>query len=196
MSKILVFATANPHKVREINELLGDRYLIKSLKDIGCHDDIPETQPTLEGNALQKARYVKEHFGLDCFAEDTGLEIAALNGEPGVVTARYAGESKDPAANMDKVLRLMQNTDNRVAQFRTVIALILNGEEHLFEGIAKGHIAIAKQGTAGFGYDPIFIPAGFHTSFAEMSAAEKNTISHRAKAVQKLEEFLNGLTIV
>ena len=190
MKKTLVFATGNPNKVREVRELIGEEYELKSLKDIGCEEDIPETEPTLEGNALLKARYVKEHYGLDCFSEDTGLEIHALNGEPGVYTARYAGAEKDPQANMDKALRLLQDKDDRSAQFRTVVALIMDGKEHLFEGVAKGTIAKEKLGEKGFGYDPVFVPAGHGQSFAQMDADLKNSLSHRGKAIKKLQAFL------
>jgi len=186
----IVFATGNANKVREINEIVGDAFEIIGLKDIGCEEDIPETQPTIEGNALQKARYVKDNYHSDCFAEDTGLEIDALNGEPGVLTARYAGDAKDPDANMQKVLSLLLDKPNRAAQFKTVIALTLEGKEYLFEGIVRGNIATEKSGDKGFGYDPIFIPEGFDRTFAEMDAAEKNVISHRGKATLQLKKFL------
>lgn len=189
----IVFATANPNKVREVLELLDDGIDIVSLKDIGCEEDIPETQPTIEGNALQKARYVKDNYKIDCFAEDTGLEINALNGEPGVYSARYAGKAKDSEANMAKALSKLEGKTDRTAQFKTVVALTLNDKEFTFEGICKGHIATSKSGTGGFGYDPIFIPEGYDISFAEMSAAEKNKISHRGKAIHKLKIFLNQL---
>ncbi|MEM9849536.1 MAG: non-canonical purine NTP diphosphatase [Bacteroidota bacterium] len=189
----IVFATHNPNKVREINAMLGDELEIVGLDEIGCTEDIPETQATIVGNALQKARYVKEHFGLDCFAEDTGLEVDALDGEPGVYTARYAGPARDADANMAKVLRGLAGNPNRGAQFRTVIALILNGEEHTFEGIARGSITETKKGTKGFGYDPIFVPTGYEKTFAELSAAEKNKISHRGKATALLQNFLQAL---
>lgn len=188
--KPIVFATANPNKVREVNELLGNRLQIISLKDIGCEEDIPETQDTIAGNAQQKAQYLKEHYGRDCFAEDTGLEIDALDGAPGVYTARYAGPQRDPQANMQLVLDRLANTDHRAARFRTVVALILDGKEYLFEGIAEGRISTAQSGAKGFGYDPIFIPEGFDRTFAEMSSDEKNKISHRAKAIQQLAQFL------
>jgi XTP/dITP diphosphohydrolase len=188
----VVFATANPHKVREVNELLGDRFEIRSLEDIGCTEDIPETQDTVKGNALQKARYLKQHYGYDCFAEDTGLEIDALDGAPGVYTARYAGPQRDPEDNMRKVLEELADTSMRSARFRTVIALILEGKEYLFEGIAEGTIADAPSGTKGFGYDPIFIPEGYDQTFAEMDADEKNAISHRGKAVYQLADFLKN----
>jgi XTP/dITP diphosphohydrolase len=186
----LVFATGNPHKISEVEALLGEQYEIKSLKDIGCEEDIPETSPTIEGNALQKARYVVEHYGFDCFSEDTGLEVTALNGEPGVYSARYAGAGKDPEANIDLLLKKLEGTENREARFRTVIALIQNGEEHTFEGIVKGRITRNRQGKGGFGYDPVFIPEGYERSFAEMSRSEKNAVSHRGRAIRKFLAFL------
>ncbi|MFT4759209.1 MAG: XTP/dITP diphosphohydrolase [Paraglaciecola sp.] len=187
----IIFATGNPNKVREVNEMLGDQYLIKSLVDIGHTEDIPETSPTLEGNALQKAHFVKENYDLDCFSEDTGLEIDALNGEPSVYTARYGGEAKNADDNMAKAIKNLEGKANRGAQFRTVLALILDGEEHLFEGICRGNIREEKSGEKGFGYDPIFEPVGYDITFAEMDKATKNLISHRGKAVRKLIEFLN-----
>lgn len=186
----IVFATNNKHKLEEISRLLEGKHEIVSLSSIGCYDDIPEDQDTLEGNALQKARYIKEHYGLDCFADDTGLEIEALDYRPGVYSARYAGPAKDSLANMNKVLSEMQHHTNRKARFRTVIALILEGKEYLFEGRVDGNILTEKHGDAGFGYDPIFQPEGFEVSFAEMPMDEKNKISHRGKATQKLAEFL------
>lgn len=186
----IVFATNNKHKLEEISRLLEGKHEIVSLSSIGCYDDIPEDQDTLEGNALQKARYIKEHYGLDCFADDTGLEIEALDYRPGVYSARYAGPAKDSLANMNKVLSEMQHHPNRKARFRTVIALILEGKEYLFEGRVDGNILTEKHGDAGFGYDPIFQPEGFEVSFAEMPMDEKNKISHRGKATQKLAEFL------
>jgi XTP/dITP diphosphohydrolase len=186
----LVFATGNPHKIKEVNELLGNSLPVIGMDEIGCQEELPETQDTLEGNALQKARYLKAHYGADCFSEDTGLEIDALNGAPGVYTARYAGAEKSTTANMEKVLLEMESVILRGAQFRTVIALLWNGQEYLFEGIARGHIATRPTGTKGFGYDPIFIPEGYDRSFAEIDAAEKNDISHRGKAVRKLIAFL------
>lgn len=187
----IVFATGNPYKVQEVGAVLKDRYKIKSLQDIGCTVDLPETSPSLEGNALQKARYVYEHFSVNCFSEDTGLEIEALNGEPGVYTARYAGPQRDAKDNMDLVLQKLQHQENRRARFRTVVALIIEGEEFTFEGIVNGRIARAKKGGGGFGYDPIFIPEGHSRTFAELPAEEKNKISHRARAVAKLIGFLN-----
>ena len=186
----LVFATNNPHKLAEIQAMLAGAYQLKDLKNIGCTTDIPENEKTIAGNALAKARYVKQHFGLDCFADDTGLEIDALDGEPGVYSARYAGPEKSADANMTKVLENLAGNKNRNARFRTVIALILQGKEHLFEGIVEGSIIDKKRGTEGFGYDPIFIPKGFSKTFAEMSMEEKNSISHRKRAVQKLVDFL------
>jgi len=186
----IVFATNNTHKLAEIKHLLGGKHEIVSLAEIHCHDDIPEDHDTLEGNALQKARYIKAHFGYDCFADDTGLEIEALGNRPGVYSARYAGPAKDSRENMKKVLTEMQGIPNRKACFRTVIALTLNGEEHLFEGRVDGEILTEQQGEAGFGYDPIFRPEGYRVSFAEMPMDEKNKISHRGRATQKLAEFL------
>lgn len=188
----LVFATNNAHKLSEIRAIFGDKLQILSLADIDCHDDIPETADTLEGNALIKARWVKERYGFDCFADDTGLEVTALNGGPGVHTARYAYPDRhDPEANTQKLLAELHDKADRTAQFRTVIALILNGEEHLFEGIVRGEIATEKRGTEGFGYDPVFIPENMGKTFAELGTDVKNTISHRARAVAKLVEFLS-----
>ena len=192
--KKLVFATGNPHKIREVHELLGPEFDLRSLQDIGCPEDLPETSPTIEGNALQKARYVHEHFGVHCFAEDTGLEIEALNGEPGVYSARYAGDEKDPGANIDLVLEKLKGVNNRKAQFRTVVALILDGEEHTFEGIVGGVIRHERSGSGGFGYDPVFQPDGFSVTFAEMSSPDKNAISHRGRAIRKLTAFLKSLS--
>lgn len=189
--KKIVFATNNKHKLEEIREILGENFEIVSLKDIGCDVDIPETGNTLEDNALQKAEYVKQHYGLDCFADDTGLEVEALNGAPGIHSARYAeGTDHDSNANMDKLLKELGNNNNRKARFRTVIALLLNGETHLFEGIVNGKIIYEKHGTEGFGYDPIFVPDGYEHSFAELGMEIKNQISHRARAVKKLADFL------
>ncbi len=187
----LIFATGNAHKVREIKKYLGESYNIKSLQDIGCIEDIPETSPTIEGNALQKARYVVQHYQVDCFSEDTGLEIEALNGEPGVFSARYAGPERSAAANMTKVLKKLEGRSNRKARFKTVIALIQGGKEYTFEGIVEGHIAFSPKGSEGFGYDPIFIPEQENRTFAEMGLTEKNKISHRARAVDKLVQHLN-----
>lgn len=191
--KNLVFATSNPNKIKEANNLLPAALEVKGLKDIGCTEEVPETSPTIQGNALQKARYVFENYQVNCFSEDTGLEIDALNGEPGVYTARYAGEARDKEANMAKAIANLEGKSNRGAQFRTVIALIIDGQEYTFEGIARGMIAMQKQGTEGFGYDPIFIPEGYDRSFAQMTQAEKNEISHRGQAVRKLVTFLGEL---
>jgi len=191
----LVFATNNAHKLSEVRQILGDNFKVVGLADIGCHEDIPETAETLEGNALEKARYVKEHYGLDCFADDTGLEVAALGGAPGVHTARYAelfgeGETHDSDANMRVLLHNLENKSNRSARFRTVIALLYQGQELLFEGIVEGTILTERHGTEGFGYDPIFQPVGHDHCFAEMPAEAKNAISHRGRATQKLVKFL------
>ena len=191
MKKKLVFATNNAHKLEEIASILGDKIELLSLKYIHCQADIPETADTLEGNAIQKAEYIHQHYGMDCFADDTGLEVEALNGAPGIYSARYAGEGHDSEANMKKLLENMQDKENRKAQFRTAICLIMDGETHLFEGIVKGEIIKEKKGGAGFGYDPIFVPEGYDLTFAELGNDIKNTISHRAKAVEKLCSFLN-----
>jgi XTP/dITP diphosphohydrolase len=187
---ILVFATNNAHKAREIGQIAGDAYTIKTLKDIGCDVDIPETADTLEGNALLKARYVKEHFGLDCFSEDTGLEVMALGGEPGVHTARYAGEERNADANMALLLHRLEGHKDRSARFRTVIALLMDDREYLFEGICSGVIAFQKIGDGGFGYDPVFVPDGYDITFAELGESVKNTISHRGRATAALLKFL------
>ena len=187
----IVFATNNVHKLSEIRAILGRQMEILSLADIGCHDDIPETADTLEGNALIKARWVKERYGFDCFADDTGLEVEALGGVPGVHTARYAYPDRhDPVANTRKLLAELHDKDNRAARFRTVIALIQGTDEHLFEGIVEGHITTEERGTEGFGYDPVFAPEGGEKTFAELGAEAKNNISHRARAVRKLADFL------
>ena len=188
----LVFATNNQHKLDEIRKITNGLTEIVSLAEINCHDDIPETADTLEGNALQKARYIKEHFGLDCFADDTGLEVEALHNSPGVFSARYAGPGHDSEANMNKLLQELQDKDNRKARFRTVIALIMNGKEYLFEGIINGTIAREKRGGSGFGYDPLFVPDNYSQTFAEMGNDIKNQISHRAQAVKKLTTFLSN----
>lgn len=185
----LVFATNNQHKLDEVQKITAGHTEIVSLAAIDCHDDIPETADTLEGNALQKARYIKDKFGYDCFADDTGLEVEALNNAPGVYSARYAGPGHDSEANMKKLLREMEGMENRKARFRTVIALILDGKEYLFEGIVNGQITKDKRGTSGFGYDPIFMPDNHTKTFAEMGNDIKNTISHRAEAVKKLSAF-------
>ncbi len=191
----LVFATNNGHKLREVRQLLGDAYDVRSLADIGCHDDIAETAATLEGNALLKARHVSSRYHVPCFADDTGLEVDALGGEPGIHTARYAelhgeGSTHDATANMRLLLREMAGKDVRTARFRTVIALIKDGEEHLFEGVAEGTIARHAHGHEGFGYDPVFRPAGHYTTFAEMTAEAKNAISHRGQAIRRLADYL------
>ena len=189
--KKLVFATNNPHKLEEIRAILGSKLEILSLADIGCDADIPETAETLEGNALIKAHYVYDNYKLDCFADDTGLEVDALHGLPGVHTARYAYPDRhDPEANMVKLLEALRENNDRNARFRTVIALIEKGKEHLFEGVVEGVIAREKSGTQGFGYDPVFIPEGNSKTFAELGEDIKNNISHRARAVQKLAEYL------
>jgi XTP/dITP diphosphohydrolase len=187
----LVFASNNLNKVREIKSILGNSFTLLSLNDINIFEDIPENEPLIEGNALSKARYVFNLTGSDVFADDTGLEIESLNGLPGVNSARFAGENKDSGANIDKVLKLLGKNKNRKARFRTVIALILDRKEYLFEGIITGSIIYEKRGKEGFGYDPVFIPEGKTKTFAEMELVEKNTVSHRARAFEKLREFLN-----
>lgn len=188
----LVFATNNAHKLEEIRAILGEKVEILSLKDIHCDTDIPETADTLEGNAALKAEFIYKHYGLDCFADDTGLEVEALGGAPGVYSARYAGgEGHDSEANMKKLLKELSGETNRKAQFRTAICLIEGGEKHLFEGVVKGEIIEEKRGNSGFGYDPVFVPEGFSQTFAELGAEIKNQISHRARAVQRLCEYLN-----
>lgn len=197
----IVFATNNQHKLDEIRNILGKDFEIVSLNEIGCHEDIPETGKTLEENAWQKANYIFNKYGLSCFADDTGLEVDALNGAPGVFSARYAGgEGHDSEANMQKLLRELAEKNNRKARFRTVIALILKDESRgtgderreTFEGIVEGHIAHEKSGAEGFGYDPIFVPDGYNQSFAELGIDIKNQISHRARAVKKLAEYFNS----
>ena len=195
--KTLVFASNNAHKLEEIRAILGGKYDVKSLKDIGCNVDIPETGTTFRENALQKARYVKDHFGLDCFADDSGLQVEALGGEPGVYSARYAVKNgrqvtagnKDDA-NMDVLLEKLAGEENRKACFHTCIALIYEGETHFFDGVVEGHIITEKRGDGGFGYDPLFIPDGYDKTFAELGNEVKNGISHRARAVAQLAEFL------
>ena len=207
MKSELVFATNNAHKLQEVQEMLGHAFTIRSLKEIGCYEELPETHDTLEENAFEKARYIREHYGYDCFADDTGLEVAALDGAPGVYSARYAGidetdyingnnrwgqqgDSHDSEANMRKLLANLEGK-NRTARFRTVVALIYQGKEYQFEGIVDGAIATEKHGGEGFGYDPIFMPddMGGELTFAEMSSADKNRISHRGRAMQKLKDF-------
>jgi XTP/dITP diphosphohydrolase len=187
----LVFASNNEHKIREIKSILGNSFTLLSLSDLNIYDDIPEDEPTLEGNALSKVRYIHKATGANVFADDTGLEIDALDGLPGVHSARFAGEKKDSSANIEKVLKMLGKGKNRKAKFRTVIALILEKNEYLFEGVVSGNIISIKRGAEGFGYDPVFIPDGKNQTFAEMDLAEKNTISHRARAFEKLKEFLN-----
>ncbi|NCB06540.1 MAG: non-canonical purine NTP diphosphatase [Bacteroidia bacterium] len=189
----LVFATNNQHKLQELQAMLGNHFELLSLTEIGCDEEIPEEQPTLEGNARQKAFFIYEKYGMACFADDTGLEIEALNGEPGVFSARYAGEEKSSEANMNKVLNKMSKINHRDARFRTVISLVINNREIQFEGIVNGKILHQKRGSSGFGYDPIFQPAGQELSFAEMSLPEKNKISHRGRAVCKLVDYLKKL---
>jgi XTP/dITP diphosphohydrolase len=189
----LVFATHNSNKAKEIQSLLPDDFQILTLTKINCLNEIPETAETLEGNSLLKAQFVSDNFNLNCFADDTGLEIVALNGKPGVYSARYAGVDKNAEANMNLVLSELENESNRKAQFRTVITLILNEKTVLFEGIVKGEICTEKRGTDGFGYDPIFIPEGQSKTFAEMTLTEKNQQSHRARAFEKMIEFLKSL---
>ncbi len=186
----IVFATNNQHKIDEVSQMLDNQFNIKTLSEIGCYEDIPETQSTIEGNALQKARYIHQKFGINCFAEDTGLEVHALGGEPGVLSARYAGEHGNAEKNMLKLLSNLENKTDRSAQFKTVVALILDDTEYLFEGLCKGNIRLEKSGNGGFGYDPIFEPIGYTQTFGELSADIKNTISHRAKAIGLLKVFL------
>lgn len=189
----IVFATNNKHKLEEIRKAVGDKHEIVSLKDIDFHEDIPETHDTLEGNASEKSNHIYNKFNLNCFADDTGLEIEAINNEPGVYSARYAGEKASFEDNMNKVLENMEGRTNRSANFRTVISLIIEGKETLFEGICPGQIMTEKYGDEGFGYDPIFMPNGYQETFAEMSLDLKNQISHRGLATKKLIEFLNNL---
>lgn len=188
----LVFATNNRHKLQEVRDILGERVEVLSLKDIDCNDEIPETGTTLEENALIKARWVKEKYGYNCFADDTGLEVEALGGAPGVYSARYAGEECDSQSNMLKLLENLIGKSNRNAQFRTVIALIIENKEILFDGVVKGVISEKKMGEAGFGYDPIFIPDGYSMSFAQMESRLKNSISHRYRAAEKLNDYINN----
>ena len=193
MKRKLVFATNNAHKLEEVAAILGDQVELLSLNDIGCQTDIPETSETLEGNALLKSSYMYKNYHLDCFSDDTGLEVEALNGAPGVYSARYAGgEGHDAQANMLKLLHELDGKENRKAQFRTAISLILDGKEYLFEGVIKGEIIKEKRGDSGFGYDPVFMPEGYDRTFAELGNDIKNQISHRALAVQKLCEFLQS----
>jgi len=191
--KQLIFATNNNHKLTELSAAVNKSFVLKSLSDIGFNEDIPEPFDTLEDNALAKVRYLHERYRINCFADDTGLEIEALNGAPGVFSARFAGDQKDSEANMQKVLDLLQGIDNRKARFRTVIALNYDNKEYLFEGVVNGKIIKERTGDMGFGYDPIFVPDGFDTTFAQMDIDVKNQISHRGRATAKLIEFLNKL---
>ena len=186
----LVFATNNKNKILEVQQMLPSSIEIISLESIGCFEEIPETAPTIEENAIMKANYISQKYGVDCFADDTGLEVDALNGEPGVFSARYAGEQRNSDDNMNKLLKSLANTKNRNAQFKTVIALNLNGKQQLFTGIAKGKITLEKTGNQGFGYDPIFQPEGYELTFAQLSLQEKGVISHRGKATLQLIDFL------
>lgn len=188
----IVFATNNKNKILEVQQLLPESIEILSLESIGCFEEIPETGDTIEENAVIKANYITHKYGVDCFADDTGLEVAALDGEPGVYSARYAGEQRDPEDNMNKLLNNLENSTNREAQFKTVIALNLNGKQHLFTGIATGEITLEKSGNQGFGYDPIFKPAGYNLTFAQLSLQEKGKISHRAKATEQLIALLKN----
>ena len=188
--KKIVFATNNKHKLDEIRKITAGKIEILSLSDINCNEDIEETGTTLEENALIKVRYIKNKYGYDCFADDTGLEVEALNGEPGVYSSRYAGAQCNPQDNMNKLLDALQGINNRNAQFRTVIAVTLNNNEHLFEGVVKGHITTEKHGNNGFGYDPVFMPSGYNQTFGELSEEIKNGISHRAVAMEKFIAFL------
>ncbi|MEO6175706.1 MAG: non-canonical purine NTP diphosphatase [Flavobacterium circumlabens] len=187
----LVFASNNKNKIKEIQSILPESIKIWSLEEIGCHEEIPETAATIEGNAILKADYVTQKYGYDCFADDTGLEVTALNGEPGVYSARYAGEQRDANDNMNKLLEALSDQSDRSAQFKTVIALNINGAQHLFTGIAKGNITFNKTGSQGFGYDPIFQPENYTETFAELPLEIKNKISHRGKATHQLIDFLN-----
>ena len=187
----IVFATNNPNKIKEVQALLPTHIKLVCLKEIGCLEDIPETQDTIEGNAIQKVDYIKEHFGLDCFADDTGLEVNALNGAPGVFSARYAGPQRNSDDNMNLLLSELKSKDNRFAQFKTVIAMHFQGKLVTFEGVCEGEITHIKKGTDGFGYDPIFQPTDYKNTFAELSLTEKNSIGHRGKAVSKLVAYLN-----
>ena len=189
MKQKIVFATNNAHKLEEVSAILGDCYEVLSLREIGCDADIPETSDTFAGNALQKAQYVKQHFGYDCFADDSGLEVDILDGAPGVYSARYSGGGSE--ANMDKLLHNLTGKSERGAQFRTVIALLIGEESRLFEGIVRGTIIDERRGEGGFGYDPIFVPEGYDLTFAQLGNEVKNRISHRAKAVELLAQYLN-----
>jgi len=188
--RVVVFATHNVNKAREVQQMLGQSFEVKTLTDIGCHEEIPETATTLEGNARIKAQHVVENYGLDCFADDTGLEVQALDGRPGVHTARFAGEAATASDNMVKLLQALADTENREARFRTVFCMVQSGQETFVEGICNGHIAQEKSGEDGFGYDPVFIPEGRDSTFAEMSPEDKNAVSHRGKAVRSMVNTL------
>jgi len=188
----ICFATNNAHKLEEVRSLLAGKYKVVGLQEIGCHEDIPETQATIEGNSAQKAHYVKSNYKQDCFADDTGLEVPALNNEPGVYSARYAGPQRNSEDNIQLLLQNLKDKVDRSARFKTVITLILNGQEHTFTGIINGRITEQKHGEKSFGYDPIFIPEGYNQTFAEMTSAEKNKISHRGLAVAQLIDFLQN----
>jgi len=192
---IIVFATGNQHKASEVGQILDGKFIVKSLVDIGCTEEIPETSTTLQGNAELKARYVKDNFGYDCFADDTGLEVEALGGAPGVITARYGGKEKDAGQNMTHLLNELEKTgsDNRRAQFRTAIHIIVDGHERKIEGVCKGSIRQKQSGVEGFGYDPVFIPEGGIRTFSEMSQIDKNKISHRGLAIREMLEYLSSL---
>jgi XTP/dITP diphosphohydrolase len=189
----IVFATHNDHKLQEVQKLLSTRVQLITLNDINCNEELPENGNTLQANALEKARYVFKHYQANCFADDTGLEIEALEGRPGVYSARYAGEEKSAEKNMNKVLLELKESTNRKARFKTVIALILNNHEYLFEGTVEGMILTHAQGSDGFGYDPLFMPSSYTKTFAQMNTEEKNTISHRGIAITKLAAFLNAI---
>jgi XTP/dITP diphosphohydrolase len=189
----LVFATNNQHKLNELSKIAGEKFHLLSLKDINCFDDIPETADTLEGNSALKAHFIWEKYGMNCFADDTGLEIDALNGQPGVYSARYAGEEQNPEANLSKVLDELKGNNNRKARFRTVICLILDGKEYFFEGIVNGSLLSERHGKEGFGYDPIFVPEGYDQTFAEMDMELKNRISHRGLATERLLKYLKSI---
>lgn len=193
MKQKIVFATNNAHKLEEVAAILGGSYEVLSLREIGCNDDIPETSDSFAGNALQKAQYVKEHYGYDCFADDSGLEVDVLGGEPGIYSARYSGGGSE--ANMDKLLHNLTGKSERGAQFRTVIALLIGEDTRLFEGIVRGTIIDERRGEGGFGYDPIFVPEGYDLTFAQLGSKVKNHISHRAKAVKQLAEYLKLITV-
>ncbi|MCO6477158.1 MAG: non-canonical purine NTP diphosphatase [Phaeodactylibacter sp.] len=186
----IVFATRNQNKIKEANAALNGAFEIIGLDAVGCEEELPETSPTIEENALEKARYVHRHYQVDCFSEDTGLEVEALDGAPGVYSARYAGPANDAEANMTLLLSNLKGVENRKARFRTVIALILDGKEHTFEGVVNGQVIHIKKGRGGFGYDPIFMPDGYNRTFAQMTVEEKNAISHRGQAIAKLKAFL------